>query len=97
MNGLETLSTFETFLWGCAGGGAAYLLVFALPELRNLWNQQIPFPSMGRVIVALLLAAVFITLGGVAAVVIGDAREAKHAIAYGIGFEAILGGVLRRD
>ena len=97
MTGLEGMTNWETFLWGCAGGGAAYLLVFAMPELRRLWNTGAPMPPISRVVVALMLAAVFITLGGVAAVIVGDAKEAKHAIAYGLGFEALLGGVLRGD
>lgn len=95
MTDAVSLTALQTFLWGCVGGGAAYLLVFALPELRKLWNVGPPFPTAGRIVVAILLATVYVMLGGVAAVIVGDAVEVKHAIAYGLGFEALLGGVLR--
>lgn len=90
------MSGFDTFLWGCVGGGAAYLLIFALPELRKLYQDpNLQAPSLGRIIVALLIAAGFISLGGVTAFFVGEATEAKHAIAYGLGFEATLGGLVR--
>lgn len=33
--------------------------------------------------------------GGVVAYVVGDARSARHAIAYGLGWQGLIGGYLQ--
>jgi len=89
------LTNLATFEWGCVGDAVAFGLVFALPELRKLWAANTGFPPLNRLAVALAIGVTFIALGGAAAVLVGDAKEAKHAIAYGLGFESTLGGFIK--
>lgn len=45
---------------------------------------------------ALIVVGGFILGGGVVALVVGGATTPKHAIAYGLAWQSILGGVLQR-
>lgn len=90
------LSTLSTFLYGCLGGAIAFVAVFALPELREIYKTtgaQIPPPS--KLIVAGLILVALVILGGAAAVLLGDATQAKQAIAYGVAGEGLVGGIIR--
>jgi hypothetical protein len=51
--------------------------------------------TLPRIVGALLVLAVFVAAGGVVAVVVGDAVQPKHAIAYGLGWQGFIGGLLR--
>lgn len=37
----------------------------------------------------------YLVAGGVVAYVIGDATAARHAIAYGLGWQGLIGGLLK--
>lgn len=89
------MGPLDTFIWGSIGGLIAYLFVFLLPWAMALWRSSATLQFSGsRFFLALLIAVVFVGLGGAAAFLIGDAPQPKHAMAYGMGFEGILGGVI---
>lgn len=86
-----TLSGPETFFWGALGGITGYALVFVLPWMLQLARGEIDLNMRPSRLVGLVgLLVLFVGLGGMAAYIVGDATEAKHAIAYGLGFEGIL-------
>jgi hypothetical protein len=53
---------------------------------------KITFP---RVLGALLVLGVFVAAGGGVAILVGDATEPKQAIAYGLGWQGLIGGFLQ--
>jgi hypothetical protein len=79
---LPTLSEGAEFAFGCVGGGLAALLRFLLPELRTMWRSQ-DRPNLPRwkIGVGTAIVVCLTLLGGAAAVFLGDATQAKHAIA----------------
>jgi len=92
----QELTDLATVLWGSVGGFVAWIVVFALPELQAIWvGGEDVHITLGRVLVAFLIAAGWVALGGVAAFLVGDATEVKHALAYGIAAEGIVGGLAR--
>lgn len=48
-----------------------------------------------RVIGAVLVLTVFVVAGGVVAILVGDAAKPKQAIAYGLGWQGLIGGFLQ--
>lgn len=90
------LTMSESFAWGCLGGFIAFLVVFALPEVRKALagGATLNVTLVGLVLVV-VLGAMFVSLGGLAAMFIGDATSYKHAMAYGLSFEAIFGAAIR--
>jgi hypothetical protein len=90
---MEELSNSATFLWGAVGGAAGYALVFLLPWLTAVAKGEVSLDfSWTRLLGVIGLFFVYISLGGVAALLVGEASEIKHAIAYGLGFEGVLKG-----
>jgi hypothetical protein len=68
-----------------------------LPELRAMWrSQDRPILPRWKIGVGIAIGICLTLLGGAAAVFLGDATQAKHAIAYGISAEAILSGPVKR-
>jgi hypothetical protein len=82
------LSTWETFLFGTLGGGIAYVPVFVLPQLRQWYEKGIGWQSRSQVYAALAILVVYLLMAGGFAIIVGGATEPKHAIFYGIGWEA---------
>jgi hypothetical protein len=79
------------------GGAIAALAGICLPELRAMWRaQERPTFPRWKIVVGLAMGACLTLLGGAAAVFLGDATQAKHAIAYGISAEAIFGEPMKR-
>jgi uncharacterized membrane protein YbjE (DUF340 family) len=39
----------------------------------------------------------YLIAGGIVAYVIGDATLPRHAIAYGLGWQGLVGGLLKRE
>ncbi len=72
----------------------AFLGVFLLPWLNAGWevDKTISF-SKERFLLVLALMLVFWFMGGGVALFIGGATEIKHAIAYGLGWQATMSGV----
>ncbi len=90
---MDELSGSATFLWGAVGGATGYLLVFMLPWLTRIAKDEVEVNfSWPRLLSVIGLFLVYVALGGVAALFVGEATEAKHAITYGLGFEGILKG-----
>ena len=82
------MSTWETFLFGALGGGIAYVVVFVLPELRQWIEKGTVRRSRPQFYAALALLAVYLVMAGLFAIFIGGATEPRHAIAYGLAWEA---------
>lgn len=73
----------------------ALLAVQGLPLAGALARGELEWqPSVGRILGVVGFVTAFVSLGGAAALVVGDAAEAKHAIAYGLGWQGILGGYI---
>jgi hypothetical protein len=95
--GLPTLSEGAEFAFGCVGGGLAAVLRFLRPELRATWrSQDRPNLPCWKIGVGIAIIICLTLLGGAAAVFLGDATQAKHAIAYGISAETILSSPAKR-
>ena len=62
-----------------------------------MWRAEVRpnFPRW-KIGVGLAIIVCLTLLGGAAAVFLGDATQAKHAIAYGISAETILGSPVKR-
>jgi len=96
MSDTTTLSTGATFLWGSLGAVVTFLVVFVLPEaIVAMKGRSTRALSLVNVVAALVVALIFIIVGGVVAVVIGDVTDAKQALTYGLGIEGIIGGTVK--
>ena len=82
------MSTWETFLFGTLGGAIAYVTVFVLPELRRWIEKGTGWKSRSQLYAALAILAVYLVMAGLFAIIIGGASEPKHAVLYGIAWEA---------
>jgi hypothetical protein len=51
--------------------------------------------TLARVLGCVLVLVVFIAAGGVVAILVGDAVKPKQAIAYGLGWQGLIGGFLQ--
>jgi hypothetical protein len=60
-----------------------------------MWRAAEPSLPRWKIAVGLAIVACLTLLGGAAAVFLGDATQAKHAVAYGISAEALLGGAVK--
>lgn len=81
------------FLWGCAGGLLAYIVLFALPEvLRAYYTTKSHKTPASKLMLAALIGLFFITLGGGTALFLGDVNGAQQAIAYGLAGEGLIAG-----
>jgi hypothetical protein len=90
------VSGLAAFGWGCLGGVVAYLLTIALPEAKAMFREGTWNPTKWRLVGAGSLFVIYVALGGAAAAWLHEsATTAKDAVSYGLGAEAILGGVLR--
>jgi hypothetical protein len=93
---IPRLGPGATFAFGAFGAVVVLLVVRLLPVATEL-ARGAPAPNVTgpRVLGSVLLFAIFAVGGGVAAVLVGEAIEPKHAIAYGLGWQGILGGVIQ--
>jgi hypothetical protein len=89
------LSDAETFAWGSVGSVVALLVVQVLPWAISLAQGADFHFTFPRLVGALLVLAIFIIAGGVVAMLVGDANEAKQAIAYGLGWQGLIGGFIQ--
>ena len=48
-----------------------------------------------RVLGAILVVVAFLCIGGLVAVLLGDATRPRQAIAYGLGWQGLIGGFLQ--
>jgi hypothetical protein len=89
------LSDAETFAWGAVGAVVALLVVHVLPWAIALTKGADAHIAFWRVVGAVLMFAIFALGGGVVAMLVGDATEAKQAIAYGLGWQGLIGGFIQ--
>jgi hypothetical protein len=72
------------------------LVVQVLPYGLALLNGADFDPSVGRVVGFVLVLIAFTGAGAVVALLLGnDAVEAKEPIAYGLGWQGLIGGFLQ--
>ncbi|MFQ6027027.1 MAG: hypothetical protein ACE5Q6_06000 [Dehalococcoidia bacterium] len=86
------MSDLEIFGWGMAGAVASFCSIVVLPELQRLYSGEITIDRQ-RIIVAVIRAAIFMSIGGIVAVVLSDASQPRRAaFFYGAGWEGLLKG-----
>jgi len=51
--------------------------------------------TLKRALGALIVIGGYMVAGGVVAYLVGGATEARHAIAYGLGWQGVIGGYLQ--
>lgn len=92
----KILSDLTAFKWGCVGGLAALLVSQVLPvaiiaaKTGRGWTI-----TVWRVVGVIIVFAIYIGIGGVVAIAMGDATKAGQAIVYGIGSQAIFAGIVK--
>jgi type II secretory pathway component PulF len=80
---------------GLRWGLIAYVLVFVLPELAHMvetMKLRVEFTTI-RLIGYVGMLVAYVCLAGVVAILVGGADHAREAIAYGMGWEAIVKGL----
>jgi hypothetical protein len=92
---MHTLSTGATFVWGAVGALFALLVVQVLPFAWQLTHGTPLAVTLTRVLGFVLVVVIFIAAGGGVALLIGDATQAKQAIAYGLGWQSTIGGFIQ--
>lgn len=82
------------FAFGCLGGAVGYTIAYLLPLARGLLDGTKVFDEITASKIAgfILLATIYIMLGGSVAVGFG-AESAKVAMITGAGFEGLLRSV----
>lgn len=85
----EPFTTAELFLWGGVGGGGGALASFTIPWLVGLMRGG-PRPRLWEMIGGTGLLLVHATLGGVAALLVGEATLARQAIVFGLAWPTVL-------
>ena len=92
------LSQGVALAYGALGGLAAWIVLFALPELRTLRevfrDRSAPNPQTREYVVFGLLAVCVIFLGCLGPVAF-EAADAREALLYGLTAEALLAGVIK--
>ena len=71
------------------------LVVHVLPWAFAVAGGADVHVTLGRVLGALAIVAIFVVAGGVVAILLGDATKAKQAIAYGLGWQGTIGGLIQ--
>lgn len=89
------LSTGATFGYGALGALISLVIVQAIPWGFALMRGADFHVSSRRVLGAVIVIGGYMVAGGVVASVIGDAKAARHAIAYGLGWQGLIGGYLQ--
>lgn len=90
------MSGSDAFLYGAIGAVIALLVVHVLPFAWALLGGASPMLSTWRVIGALLVLGIFIAVGGVISILlVEESDDAKQAIAYGLGWQASIGGFIQ--
>jgi hypothetical protein len=88
---VELLTNWDLFIWGSVGGVAGFALAHALPYAVGLMGGHTRWPpALPQVLGVVLVVAINAFLGGVAALVIGDATLIRQAIAFGFSWPTIM-------
>ncbi len=70
-------------------------MVQILPWGLRLMNGADLHISVGRIVGFVVVLAAYLALGGLVAYLVGDATAPRHAIAYGLGWQGLIGGFLQ--
>jgi hypothetical protein len=90
------LSNAAAFWWGCLGGLAALAVSQVLPLAIEVAKSGAGWTlTRWRVAAAIVVVLVFVLIGGVAALMAGNATSAGQAIIFGIGSQATVAGVFK--
>lgn len=91
MTEFEKLSDLELFFWGAAGGLVIYLVQNALPAFAD-WTRNKPRsrPTWIQVVGAAGTILGNGVLGGVAAILVGEATLIRQALTFGMTWPVIL-------
>jgi hypothetical protein len=89
------LSTSATFGWGAVGAIFALAVVQVLPFALQLVHGAKLTLTLTRGFGFVLVVLIFIGAGGGVAVLLGDATQAKQAVAYGLGWQSTIGGLIQ--
>jgi hypothetical protein len=91
------LSHREVALWGALGGAIALTVTQILPAAVTAAKTGAGWQlTRWRVAGVLVVIIAFVALGGAAALVFQkDTTEARDAIAFGMAWQALLGGVIK--
>lgn len=92
------LSDAATFGWGAVGAVVALLVVQVLPwAIALAQGGRLPSPvTAWRVFGVIVVLVIFALAGGLVALLFSDETTgAKEAIAFGLGWQGLLGGVIQ--
>jgi branched-subunit amino acid permease len=86
----------DLFWYGAAGSVITFVIVFVLPELMLVYQgaQRFSF-DLGRAAAAVVLAALFLAIGGFLTMTLSGALTVSDAVIYGLGMETITGGTAK--
>jgi hypothetical protein len=83
------------FLYGALGAFGSLLVVHVLPWARSLMHGTELHLTFTRVLGAILVFVAQPAVGGAVAFAIGGATAPRHAVAYGFGWQGLVGGLLQ--
>ena len=91
------LSHKDVALWGALGGAIALTVTQILPAAASAAKTGTGWQlTAWRVAAVIVVIIGFVALGGAAALVFQkDTTEARDAIAFGMAWQALLGGVIK--
>ena len=89
------LSGGATFGYGALGALISLVVVQALPWGFALMRGADFSVSSRRVLGALIVIVGYMVAGGAVAYLVGSATVPRHAIAYGLGWQGLIGGFLQ--
>lgn len=91
------LTTKEVGIWGAVGGATALTVTQVLPAAVAAARTGTGWTlTPWRIAGVLTVIAIFVVLGGVAALIFrNDDTRIQDAIAFGMAWEALLGGVIK--
>lgn len=82
-------------MYGALGAVCALFLAQVLPWGFNLVRGREFRPTWPGSLGALIVLVGFILGGGVIALMVGGATTPKHAVAYGLAWQSLFGGLLQ--
>lgn len=91
------LSTKEVALWGAVGGAVALTVTQVLPAAISVIKSGTgPKLTPWRLVGVIVVVAIFVGIGAVAALIFRkDETRIADAIAFGMAWEALIGGVMK--
>ena len=85
------MATLETLGWSALGASASSFLIYLLPGLRRLLDNEAQL-HLRRILVAIIIMIIFFGLGAGLTLAIGDVSQPKHAVFFAAGWESLIKG-----